>query len=354
MIMNRFRLPYHLLVEEGIFSRVNEVMADCVPDIDTKRVVVVTDENLNKLFPEIIKDIQADFRDSELYLVKDGSFDQAVELAKYCCMNDRTVIIGFGGGMVLDLAKYASFVSKSLFLCLPTTLSNDSLASPVAVLGTEGLKRKTFKCTIPSSIIVDVNVIMGAPESQLLAGIGDTISKYTALNDWKLDAEKNGTSIDDFAYMISKMAFNSICFNEEKTLKSKSFIKILAQALVMGGLAMEIAGNSRPSSGAEHLFCHSLEENYADELYVPHGIAVAMGSVPVTIFQNRNIEKIKRIIHAYQIPIKPSDWKITEDIFVGAWQQASATRADRYTILNETELSRERLAELYAMMEEEF
>lgn len=352
--MNRFRLPYHLLVEEGIFSRVNEVMSDCVPDIDSKKVVIVSDENLEKLFSDTIHDIRQDFHNSELYLVKEGTFDQAVELAKYCCMNDITVIIGFGGGMVLDLAKYAAFVSKAMFLCLPTTLSNDSLASPVAVLGTEGLKRKTFRCTIPSSIIVDVNIIMSAPEGQLLAGVGDTISKYTALNDWRLDAEATGNAIDDFAYMISKMAFNSICYNEEKSIKSKSFIKVLTQALVMGGLAMEIAGNSRPSSGAEHLFCHSLEENFADDVYVPHGIAVAMGSVPACIFQERNIGKIKRIIHEYQLPVKPSDWKVTEDIFIQAWQQASATRADRYTILNTTDLSAGRLVELYAMMEEEF
>lgn len=352
--MNRFRLPYHLLVEEGIYSRVNEVMSDCVPDIANKKVVIVTDKNLQTLFPDTLKDLSQDFHNSEIYLLENGSFDQAVDLAKYICMHDITVVIGFGGGMVLDLAKYAAFVSKAIFLCLPTTLSNDSLASPVAVLGTEGLKRKTFRCTIPSSIIVDVNIIMGAPEGQLLAGVGDTISKYTALNDWKLDADVNGRKIDDFAYMISKMAFNSICYNEEKSIKSKSFIKVLTQALVMGGLAMEIAGNSRPSSGAEHLFCHSLEENFADELYVPHGIAVAMGSVPACIFQGRNIEKIKRILHEYQIPVKPSDWKVTEDIFIQAWQQAGSTRPDRYTILNQTELSRQRLSEIYHAMEEEF
>lgn len=352
--MNRFRLPYHLLVEEGIFTRVNEVMSDCVPGIEHKKAIIVTDKNLQELFGDILKELRGDFHNSEIYLVEEGTFDQAVDLAKYICMHDVTVVIGFGGGMVLDLAKYAAFVSKAMFLCLPTTLSNDSLASPVAVLGTEGLKRKTFHCTIPSSIIVDVNIIMGAPEGQLLAGVGDTVSKYTALNDWKLDSEATGNPIDDFAYMISKMAFNSICFNEEKSIKSKSFIKVLTQALVMGGLAMEIAGNSRPSSGAEHLFCHSLEENYADELYVPHGIAVAMGSVPACIFQNRNIGKIKRIIHEYGLPIKPSQWKITEDIFVGAWQQAKETRPDRYTILDTADLSRENLSRIYHEMEAEF
>ena len=71
--MNRFRLPYHLVVEEGLFSRVNEVMSDCVPDIDNKKVVVVTDENLQKLFPEPLTDIQQDFHNSEIYLVKEGT-----------------------------------------------------------------------------------------------------------------------------------------------------------------------------------------------------------------------------------------------------------------------------------------
>ncbi len=352
--MNRFRLPYHLIVQEGIFEQVDQVMADCVPDIKNKKVVIVTEENLKQLFGKIIEELQKDFKNSEVYLVQDGYFDDAVALAKYVCMNNINVIIGFGGGKVLDLAKYAAFVSKSMYLCLPTTLSNDSLASPVAVLGTEGKARKTFKCTIPDAIIVDVNVIMGAPQKQLLAGIGDTISKYTALNDWKIAHTVGNSQVDDFAYMISKMAFNTICYNEEKSIKSKSFIKVLTQALVMGGLAMEIAGDSRPASGSEHLFCHALEEYYSEQVNVTHGIAVAMGSYGACIFQNRNIGKITRLLKEYQLPIKPSSWGITEEIFVGAWQKAASTRADRYTILNETDLSYERLAALYQEMENIF
>lgn len=352
--MNNFRLPYHLIVQEGIFEHVDEVMADCVPDIKNKKVIIVTDANLQKLFGDIIEALQNDFEKSEVYLVQNNYFEDAVALAKYACMNNINVIIGFGGGTVLDLAKYAAFVSKAMYLCLPTTLSNDSLASPVAVLGTEGNARKTFKCTIPDAIIVDVNVITGAPDRQLLAGIGDTISKYTALNDWKMAHTMGNSKVDDFAYMISKMAFNTICYSEPMELKSKDFIKLLTQALVMGGLAMEIAGDSRPASGAEHLFCHALEENFSEQVNVTHGIAVAMGSYGACIFQNRNIGKINRLLKQYKLPVKPSAWGITEELFVAAWQQASSSRPDRYTILNETDLSYERLAGIYKEMEELF
>ncbi len=351
--MNGFRLPDHLLVEEGVFARIKEVLGDRFPHIDLKKALLVSDENLSKIYSETMDTIRSNFKSCETYMVKDGSFEQAVSLAKHIVMEDIEVVIGFGGGTVLDMSKYASFVSKAFYICLPTTLSNDSLVSPVAVLGTDGLKRKTFRCTIPDAILVDASVIMSAPEMQLLAGIGDTISKYTALKDWKIDAQVTGKAIDDFAYMISKMGFNAICYNEEKNIKSKSFIKVLAQALVMGGLAMEIAGNSRPSSGSEHLFCHSLEENFPN-IRVPHGIAVAMGTYASTIFHNGNMEKIKRILHQYKLPVRPSFWKIDEDTFVKTWQMASASRADRRTILDTADLSSQNLLKIYKMMEEEF
>ena len=331
--MHRFHLPYHLIVEEGIFNKIPEVMSDVLTEPAKKKTIIVTEGNLKSIFSEILDNICGQFEDVEMYLINGATYDNAVALA-------------------IDLAKFASFVSKTNLISLPTTLSNDSLASPVAVLGTEGKARKTFKCTIPDAILVDVNVIMSAPTRQLLSGIGDTISKYTALNDWKIAFNHGSETVDDFAYMISKMAFNSMCYNDEKELKTKDFIKRLTQALVMGGLAMEIAGSSRPSSGSEHLFCHALEENFSEYVNVPHGIAVAIGSYGACVFQNRNIGKIKRLIKEYGVFKTPSEYGITEEIFVGAWQQASATRPDRYTILNETDLSDERLRALYQEMEQ--
>jgi len=352
--MNRFRLPNHLIVEEGIFSRIPEVMQDAIPGIKNFKTIIVTEPTLKELFSDIIDNIRDSFPNSEMYIITEASYDAAVDLAKYMTMNDIKLAIGFGGGTVLDLGKFASYVSKSKYISLPTTLSNDSLSSPVAVLGTVGKARKTFRCTIPDAILVDANIIMSAPKKQLLAGIGDTISKYTALNDWKIAYNNDKDYVDDFAYMISKMAFNSMCYNDQMDLDSVDFIKRLTQALVMGGLAMEIAGSSRPSSGSEHLFCHSLEENFSEYVNVPHGIAVAMGSYGACIFQNRNIKKITTVIKKYNIPVKPSDWKVTEEIFVKAWQTAAATRSDRYTILNETDLSDDRLREIYKKMEETF
>ncbi len=352
--MNEYNLPYHLMVEEDIFFRIPEAMADVDPSIGEKKMILVTEENLKNLFGTYIEGIQKSFPNSEIYLMKESSYDEAADLAKYMAMHEIQLVIGFGGGSVLDLAKFAAFIGKQQYICLPTTLSNDSLASPVAVLGTEKKARKSFNCEIPDAIFVDIKIIKSAPKRQILSGIGDTISKYTALIDWKIACLKGKSKGDDFAYMLSKMALNSILHNDIKDLGSEEFIKQLTQALVMGGLAMEIAGSSRPSSGSEHLFCHALEENFSEVTTVPHGISVAIGSYGACKFQKRNLTKIKKVIKKYEIPVKPSDWKIDEKTFIGAWQTAAATRPDRYTILNETDLSDEMLRDLYHEMEEVF
>ncbi len=352
--MNRFRLPYHLIVEEGLFEDIPGSMKDVLPKLEGDRAILVTEENLKNLFTSAIEEIRGDFRECELYLIQNADYDSAVALAKYITMKDIRLVIGFGGGTVLDLAKFAAFVSKSRLISLPTTLSNDSLASPVAVLGTEGRARKSFRCTIPDAILIDVNVVKGAPDRQLKAGIGDTVSKYTALYDWKLAAKCGREQVDDFAYMISHMAVDSMLDCEGEELKSTAFIRCLTYALVMGGLAMEIAGSSRPSSGSEHLFCHALEEDFADEISLPHGIATAMGSYPACIFQGQDPERIIRIIRQYGITIRPSELGMSEELFIKAWQGAAATRADRYTILNEADLSDTRLSSIYRDMEQVF
>lgn len=344
--MNQFNLPYCLVIEEGACERLNEILADCIPGIEKKKVLIVTEPVLIEIMQEYLAEMKRDLPASETYLIDENSFDEAMELAKHICMEDFEIIIGVGGGKVLDVAKYAGFVGKIPYICVPTTLSNDSLASPVAVLGTVGDERKTLKCKIPTGIVVDVNVIMDAPVEQLQSGIGDTISKYTALYDWKLDAMHKKDSVDDFAYLLSDMALTSLCYHEEKSLKSKEFIKILTQSLVLGGLAMEIAGNSRPSSGSEHLFCHSLEAHHK-EIKISHGMAVALGSLVSCRLQGRNVERLERILHAYGMDMNPMNWGITREIFVDAWMKAADTRKDRYTILNQVSLTDKMLGDIY-------
>lgn len=345
----RFNLPLCLVVEEDAFSHVDEIAGRYLPEIIGRKTLIVSEKFLIDTFSDKIAELQKDFNGAEVYQMGNADYDEAVSIAKKVSIEDIQIIIGFGGGRVLDCAKYAAFVSKAVYICLPTTLSNDSLASPFSVLGTEGTNRKTLPCKIPTAIIVDTDMIISAPVSQTLSGVGDTLSKHSALFDWELAMKAGGKCVDDFAYAISRMSFDSVYHCDDKDIKSKTFIRILSRSLVMGGLAMEIAGSSRPCSGSEHLFAHAIEEYYP-EIKISHGLAVALGSIAACTFQGRDDTKLIRVCKEYGLDLNPMTYGITRDIFADAWLRARGTRPGRVTILDETELNREWLDEIYDRM----
>lgn len=347
-----FDLPLAMVVEEGIFGHMKDVIARYIPDVIGKKAILVSEEFLAGLYKEQTDALCRDFSGAETFLIPRADYDTAVTLAKKISMENIKVVVGFGGGRVLDVAKYAAFVSKTTYICLPTSLSNDSLASPVAVLNMEGASRKTLGCKIPEGVFVDTEIIANAPVSQTLSGIGDTISKHTALFDWNLAAEAENSHVDDFAYSISRMSYDTVYHCDRKDLKDPIFLRILCRSLVMAGLAMEIAGNSRPSSGSEHLFAHALEE-YHPEIKISHGMATALGSVGACIFQGRDEKQLMQVCHEYGLNVNPESFGITKEIFADCWMRAKETRPDRVTILNRTDLNREWLDMVYERMQKQ-
>lgn len=347
----RFNLPICLAVEEDAFYHSDDIVKRYIPDIIGQKTIIISEEFLIGIYKDKIMDISRDFGNAEVIAMKAASFDEAVSIAKRVCVEDVKVIIGIGGGRVLDTAKYAAHISKAVYICMPTSLSNDSLASPFSVLETYGKARKTFACKIPTAIIVDTIMIINAPEGQTLSGIGDTIAKHTALFDWKLSASKTNSRVDDFAYALSRMSYDSVYHCDEKDMKSRVFIRILSRALVMGGLAMEIAGSSRPCSGSEHLFAHAIEEYYPD-VKISHGLAVALGSIPACIFQGQSPQGLLDFFRTYKLDIDPRSYGITEDMFADIWDKARTVRTGRITILDDIPLDRVQLNEIYSRMVE--
>lgn len=346
---SRFNLPLCLAVEEDAFSHADEIIAGYLPEIKGQKTIIISEKFLIDTYIDKVNALKEDFGGAEVYAIGNADFDEAVSIAKKICIENIKVVVGFGGGRVLDTAKYAAFISKAIYVCLPTTLSNDSLASPFSVLGTVGHSRQTLACKIPTAIVVDTDMIIAAPVGQTLSGVGDTIAKHTALFDWKIAAKASNTNTDDFAYAISRMSFDSVYHCDDKNVKSKTFIRILSRALVMGGLAMEIAGSSRPCSGSEHLFCHALEEYYP-EIKISHGLGVALGSVGSCMFQGRDEKSLLDVLRTYEINTDPMSYGITKDIFKDVWKRASGTRPGRITILDDTELDDMWLEEIYDRM----
>lgn len=205
---------------------------------------------------------------------------------------ETEVIIGIGGGKVLDAAKYMAFLRKLPFISVPTSTSNDGFSSSNASLMVEG-KKTSVNAVMPYGIIVDIDVIRSAPEKFLYSGIGDLVSKITALHDWQFEEKMGKAIMDDFAVMISKKAVNSFVRTEFKTIKDDFFLKELVDSLTMSGIAMEISGDSAPSSGSEHLISHALDE--LCEKPQLHGIQVGVATYLMSRVQNHRYERVMKV-----------------------------------------------------------
>lgn len=343
--MQLLDLPLFLTIEENSIRDLISKLDNEFHDIESKKIMAFTSRGVYDIFKEDIDKLLNECKDTSVFFVEDSTYDIAVDVAKKISIEDYEIIIGFGGGKILDTAKYASYVSKKKYVAIPTTLSNDGVASPIAVLKTFEGKAKSFGCKSPDGIIIDTNIIKGAPNTLLMAGIGDTVSNYTALFDWKLESKHRGIHQNDFAYLLSDTALNMLLFSREEHYRNENFIRQLAQSLVLSGLAMDIAGNSRPCSGSEHLFSHSLDENY--DINIPHGLKVALGSIASCIFQDRSYEPIVTFLKRYDVDVAPQRLGISKEVFIGAWLKAKDTRPDRFSVLNIIELNEEYLEKIY-------
>lgn len=312
------------------------------------KILFLTDKLVNNLYGEkFLHKLIPRFKIEILY-IEENSISFVMKLAEKVIENEIEVIIGLGGGKVLDTCKYMSYVTKIPFISLPTTIANDGIASPIAVLKDKEKFTKSLGAKVPSGILIDLDIVKNTPIKFIKAGIGDILSNYTALYDW----EMSGEEVNDFGYLMSKTAFNSIFYFKDKNLNNSNFIKKIIEAILLSGISMEIAGTSRPCSGAEHLFSHYIDKYYNKNNL--HGFQVALGAIVSCYFQNRNYIELIKFLKELEIAVNPSALNITLKEFKIAWKNCKIMRKNRITILDFIELDEKKIEEIYYILEREF
>jgi len=250
-------------------------------------------------------------------------------------------VIGFGGGKALDVAKYVASLSKRPYLAIPTSLSNDGFCSPQSSLTIDN-KRRSMPSTVPFGVIIDTEVCLQAPPLLWLSGVGDLLSKLTAVEDWKLAFHANGTEVDDFAALLSDASVYQLMSRPTRDLEG---MKVLGTALMLNGIAMSICGSSRPASGSEHLISHALDANSKRPRL--HGLQVGVATYLISLLQGNQSQLIANLFE------KTGFWSaIAEDPFDrGEWIEAARLapelKSDFYTVLT----SRDCLKEIRALLD---
>ncbi|MEI6839882.1 MAG: NAD(P)-dependent glycerol-1-phosphate dehydrogenase [Methanomicrobiales archaeon] len=311
-------------------------------------VLIVSGGHTRDIAGEHVRAIMADTCDITTFTAETIS-PEVIRLAENAA-KDVDFLIGVGGGRVIDTAKITAYNLDRQFISVPTAASHDGIASARAsVPTTEG--RGSLEAQPPIAIVADTGIIAAAPHRLLAAGCADIISNYTAILDWELAHRLRGEKVSEYAVALSKMTAELLMKNAH-VLKphNEETAWFVTRALVSSGVAMSIAGSSRPGSGSEHKFGHALEQLAPGKAL--HGEACGIGTIIAMYLHGGDWKTIREALRSVGAPVTPGELDIPDSVAVDALLMAKTIRPERFTILD-MGLNEESAWELVRMLYQE-
>lgn len=247
------------------------------------------------------------------------------------------IVLGVGGGTKIDVAKLSSTRQGIPFISVPTTASHDGIASPVASL--KGLKKPySILAQSPMAIVADTNVIIQSDYRFTSSGCGDVIAKLTAVHDWKLAHEAKNEYYGEYAASLALMS-TRLAIQNADTIKPgvEEGLRVVLEALISCGVAMSIAGSSRPCSGSEHLFSHALDLVAPNKAM--HGEQCGVGTIMMAYLSKMDWKDVRTTLQKAGAPTTAEELGVENESVVEALMRACTIRPERYTILEEKRMS---------------
>jgi glycerol-1-phosphate dehydrogenase [NAD(P)+] len=276
---------------------------------------------------------------TETMTVQSSTTEQVSKVESRIREVNPDIVVGVGGGKDIDVAKLSSMKAGKRFLSVPTAASHDGIASPLVSM--KGLDRPySYVAHSPIAIVADTSIIAKSPYRLIASGCGDVVAKYTAVRDWRLAHRIKNEYYGDYAAELAIMSSRVVMKSAASIgAMSDSGVRTLVEALISCGVAMSIAGTSRPCSGAEHLFSHSLA------MIAPkpalHGEQCGVGTIMCAYLHGANWQLIKDFLQKIGAPTTAKELGIESEYILKALTMAHSIRPERYTILGESGLTRD-------------
>jgi glycerol-1-phosphate dehydrogenase [NAD(P)+] len=267
------------------------------------------------------------------YIVQESKFHYVKETMNLIGDTKPEVLLGIGGGKVIDVAKLAASNHRLPFISIPTAASHDGISSPRAHI--KDYEHPTsIETQAPLAIIADLDIISKSPYRLTASGCGDIISKYTAVQDWTLAHKLKNEYFGEYAANLALMSAKLVIKNANAIRSQKeSGIRVVLEALISCGVAMSIAGSSRPCSGSEHLFSHALDVVAPNSAL--HGEQCGVGAILMAYLQRKGWRMIKKNLQIIGAPTTAEELGIEPKSIIDALTLAHTLRPDRYTILDQ-------------------
>lgn len=280
---------------------------------------------------------------AKVFRVEHGTYAGAVELGQELRAGTFEAVAGIGGGRTIDVTKFAAHMAGIPMVAVATSLAHDGICSPMSTLQHES-GPGSYGVGMPTAVLVDLDRVRQAPAALATAGIGDAVSNLSAVADWELAVTDVGEQMDGLAAAMARSAAQAV-LHQPGDARSDEFLTILAESLILSGIAMSVAGSSRPASGGDHEIFHAVNKLYPGT--ASHGELAGVGALFCTFLREDYdlAAEISDCLARHGLPRLPADLGLSDAEFVRAVAFAPETRPGRYTILERLALTETEIAD---------
>lgn len=211
------------------------------------------------------------------------------ERARQC---DARVIIGAGGGKVLDTARAAAADLQLPVVCCPTVASTDAPTSALSVIYTAAgeFQEYRFYGKNPDLVLVDTQVIAQSPPRTFVAGMGDALSTYFEARTSVSACRKNmrGGASTLAALALAELCYKTVLADGVAALAAvhaqvvtPALERVVEANTLLSGLGFESSGLA-----AAHAVHNGLTAVHETHDYL-HGEKVAFGVLVQLVLEGK-------------------------------------------------------------------
>jgi glycerol dehydrogenase len=253
------------------------------------------------------------------------------------------VIVGAGGGKVLDTARAAAADLDLPVVNCPTVASSDAPCSALSVIYTdEGVFHQyRFYRKNPDLVLVDTRVIAQGPPRLLVAGMGDALATWFEAKTCVASCVKNmrGGASTRSALALADLCYRTLLEDGANALRAVQ-TRVVTPALerlveantLLSGLGFESSGLA-----AAHAVHNGLTAAPATHAYF-HGEKVAYGLLVQLVLEGQPRSVVEEVLHfatEVGLPVTLAEIGLTELPVEMLRQVAARATAEGETIHNE-------------------
>lgn len=261
------------------------------------------------LFSMLLDELKAQYSPSNIVIEKFDSREKEVTAAEIERLiqqykdADIDVVVGIGGGKIIDIAKGVGHAINACLIIVPTAASSDAPTSALSVLYHEdgSHSHEVFYHSNPDIVLVDTDIVIQAPLRLLAAGMADALATYIEVRACMQANSPNfveggcnrtltGIAIAQLTYDVILREGRKAKMAAESRLCTRSFEDVVEANTLMSGLGFENNG-STGAHGFQVGLCILPQCKW-----LLHGELVAFGILCQLMLENADMQEIETIV----------------------------------------------------------